>query len=590
MGAMGALPLVLLSCSLGVAAVAGADALSRTGRPYASVLFWVGATLIVLPAVLRMAFESVGAGERIATVIAVTLALYSIKVLRDPFSFTYADEFPHFFNLQQILRTGHLFNSNSILPITPRYPGLEAVAAALARLSGASPFACSLVLIGVARVVLLVALYLFYERVSRSSRTAAIGALVYTATPTFLFWSSQFSYDSLALPLATTAMFGLMRWGQSRDVATRRRWAALMLVLGAAVVPTHHITSYVLALFVGLVCVSHWLMRGRRGAPWRLALVLTLLALAWLAFVADGTVGYLRPEIATAVNKVLQTLRGESSTRVLFANQGGPETTPLSEEVVALIGILLLGLCVLAGTRVAWLQRRQRNPVLAVLVVAALAYLLTLPLRFVAAAWETASRAGEFLFIGVGLTVAIGLVAVMDRRQREGQARWRGVASVIVALIFASGVIAGWPASLRLAEPLEVTAAGHTLKPPQYVAAQWSGRELGRAPVVAAQPVDARLFLVDGHQTAYAGTFPDVQGLLNARTVGPWRPLLRRYRITLVESDLRDISTDIIAGYFFNPTNTPLAPAVQANKFNLPNVNRLYSAGDIVIWGVRGLW
>jgi hypothetical protein len=229
--------------------------------------------------------------------------------------------------------------------------------------------------------------------------------------------------------------------------------------------------------------------------------------------------------------------------------------------------------------------------VLAVLVVAALAYLATLPLRFVSAAWETASRAGEFLFIGVGVTVALGLVWALDRGQRAHQPRRRLVASAVVTLIFAAGVIAGWPASLRLAEPLEVSAGGRTLKPPQYVAAEWSGRELGRVPIVAAQESDARLFVVDGHQTAYSGTFPDVQGMLNANTVAPWRrPLLRHYRITLVETDLRQISTDIIAGYFFNPANTPLAPAVQANKFNLPNDNRLYSAGSIVIWGVRGLW
>ncbi len=61
----------------------------------------------------------------------VGLALYAAKLLRDPFGFTFGDELAHLHNLQEILATGGLFGSNSILPVTPRYPGLESAAAAV---------------------------------------------------------------------------------------------------------------------------------------------------------------------------------------------------------------------------------------------------------------------------------------------------------------------------------------------------------------------------------------------------------------------------------------------------------------------------
>ena len=55
-------------------------------------------------------------------------------------------------------------------------------------------------------------------------------------------------------------------------------------------------------------------------------------------------------------------------------------------------------------------------------------------------------------------------------------------------------------------------------------------------------------------------------------------------------ADLREISTDVIAGYFFNVGSPPLMKAVTANKFNLPDVDRIFDAGNFTIYAVRRLW
>jgi hypothetical protein len=582
------LPWIILAASAGVAAASAADALSRSGRSGGSELFWLAVVLIMGPAAMRMAAKHVPGGERAATVVVVGLALYAVKVLRDPWSFTYADELVHYHNLQAILASGNLFGGNTILPITPRYPGLESAAAAIARAGGISPFAAGIMLIAAARVVLMLALYLFYERVSGSPRAAGIGALAYAATPTFLFFSAQFSYESLALPLATVAVLTLLSWGQASDRATRWRWGALLLLVAAAVVPTHHVSAYALVAFLAAVCVLHWLLHGRRGAPWAMAGSIAVLSLGWLVFAAAGTIGYLAPVIASAINKVVQTLNGEAQTRVLFANQGGVEQTPVGERIIAIAGILVLALGVLGGLRVVWRQR-ARNPMLVLLALSGAAYIATLPLRLVPAAWETASRAGEFLFLGVGLTVSIGVVWLLDRRGQEPRL-FRLLVAGGLALVFGSGVIAGWPASLRLALPLRVEAAGHVVEPPGFVAARWSGTTLGAGQRVAAEDSDARLFIDYGHQIAFAGVNPDFDGMLSAPTLQPWVSLLRDSRITLVETDRRQIAADIIAGYFFDEGAPALMSAASANKFNVANVNRLYDSGNLVIYGVRRLW
>jgi len=577
---------VAISIAAGIAAVAIADAMSRTGHRGGSVAFWIGIALMLVPSTVRMASLRPTSGERLAIAVLVAVALYAVKLLRDPFGFTYADELVHFHNLQAILSTGHLFGSNPILPITPRYPGLETAAAALARAGGVSPFAAAVTLIAAARVMLVVALYALYERVSGSPRVAGLGVLVYTATPTYLFFSAQFSYESLALPLATVAVFAVIRWGTAPDPGSRRRWQAIVLAIAAAVVVTHHVSAYALVLLLAAICVLHWRLHGARGAPWLMTAAIALLAVVWLTFAADGTISYLRPVITTAFSKLVQTVKGEAGTRVLFANQGGVETTPLLERGLAVLGILVLVAFLVSGARVVWQRRWRANPLIVIFAAAGIGYLATLPLRFVPAAWESASRAGEFLFVGVGVTVALGMLWLLD----GGRARRAQIVAGGLVLMLASGIIAGWPASLRLALPLRVTAGGHTIEPPSYVAARWSGSMLGPSQRIAAEDSDARLLLDVAHQTALTGIAPNVDGMLTAKTIQPWQHFLAANRIGLVETDSRQISQDIIAGYFFNVGPTPQLSAKDESKFDRANVDRLYDSGNIAIFGVRGLW
>src|ERR1700690_620323 len=232
--ALGWLPWIFLAVAASVMAVSGADALSRTGHRGASLVLWLALALMIFPAAVRLCGERARPGERLATVVVVGLGLYAVKLLRDPFAFTYGDEFPHLFNLQTILRTGRLFGSNPILPITPRYPGLETVAALIVHAGGVSPFAAGAITAAAGRVTMSLALYVLYVRLSGSERAAGLGALIYAATPNFLFWSVQFAYESLALPLAPGALFITLRWAQERDVAVRRRWEAVFAAIAVS--------------------------------------------------------------------------------------------------------------------------------------------------------------------------------------------------------------------------------------------------------------------------------------------------------------------------------------------------------------------
>ncbi len=587
LGRLGAFPLLALSAGAGLLLVAVADALSRSGHPHSSLPFWLGIIAILFPAAMRMAGAEATSGERVATVVLVALSLYAVKVLRDPFAFTFGDELAHLHNVTEILRRGDIFGTNSILPITPRYPGLESTAGALSALGGSSPFAAGLLLIAAARVTLLLALYLFYERLVGSARVAGIAALVYAATPTFVYFSAQFSYESLALPLASVGLLALLRWMTAQQPGERHGWAAVVVLCAAALIPTHHITSYAFAGFLLAVSVLHLVLRGRhaRGAPWVLTAVVGAMTLAWLTFVAGTTVGYLSPVLTDAVNHVVDTIRRESGTRTLFKSDSGAESTPPAERLVALLAVGALTVAVVAGVRVVW-QRWRRDPLVVLLAFGAIAYLGTFPLRFVPAAWETASRASGFLIVGVALVTGLASVRLLERRPRA-----RSLVAAGVVLVVAGGIISGWPASLRQGRPLRVTAGGREIQPPALAAARWTRDGLGTGRRFISEDADSRLLVIDGHQVAYQGTNPDFNTVLQSTTLEPWMiPLLRSRRIPFVFADRRTISADNIAGYFFDVRAPSLFPAASTAKFDLPRVDRLYDSGDIVVFDVRGLW
>jgi hypothetical protein len=454
----------------------------------------------------------------------------------------------------------------------------------MVRVGGISQYDAGIILIGFARAVMVLALFLFYERVSGSPRVAGIGALVYVATPTFLFFDAQFAYESLALPLVTTALMALLRWGRATDPVSRRRWGALVVVLAMGIIVTHHVSSYFLVLFLIGLCLVHVSLHERRTAPWVLAGLVFLLTAAWLMFVAGRTVGYLSPVITSALRNVIATINRETPTRTLFANQGGVERTDLPERVIAIFGILALAIGVLGGLTISWRRLRAR-PLMLLLVICALLYIATLPLRFVPAAWETAGRAGEFLFIGVGVTVAIGTNWLLDRGGTSRMRRRLVIASGIT-LVFASGVIAGWPGNELIAFPRRVVADGRTLDPPPVVAATWSGRMLGPHEHVFAQGADARFFNNNAHQVGFEGT----DGLDSPTLTPAVRAALRANHITLVAADRRAISSDLLVGFFFDIGSPPLRPARQSDKFATPVTDRVFDGGNYVIYGVRNLW
>ena len=245
----GLLPEFSVICAIGVFLVALAYEGGRLSIPSASILFWIGLLLIVLPVVIRLFSSKPTRRERIALLIVLSLSLYLVTYLEYPLYFTGFDDFSHLRTAQDIIASGHLFQANPLLPISPYYPGMEIFTTALSSLTGISLFASGTLLIGVADLIFVLALYLFFEHFTDSSRMAGIAAALYMANPGYLFFDMNFAYESLALPLAVFVLFAVAR--RSKAPTSQRLGLNVVILLGlGAVVVTHHLTSFFLVAFL----------------------------------------------------------------------------------------------------------------------------------------------------------------------------------------------------------------------------------------------------------------------------------------------------------------------------------------------------
>ncbi|MBS1882626.1 MAG: hypothetical protein JSS97_06680 [Actinobacteria bacterium] len=579
-----------LVAALGVFLCALGNALARSGGGPAMSAYIVGLVVIGLPIFFRLLGSEASNGERLALVCLLGIALYLVKVVHDAPSFTFTDELIHAFNVEQIREHGHLFHHNPVLKVTPYYPGFEGATSALVKVTGLSTYAAGTVLVGIARLTLIGGLFLLFERVGGSARTAGLAAAIYTTNFNFLFWGAQFSYESLALPLLVIVMLMVAE----RETTARTligEWAAPLIVAIAAIVITHHLTSYALIVILALLAGLLWYSSRNWDPPnpWPYALLAAILAACWLAVVAGETFSYLSNPLSEALEALGKTIAGESAPRGLFQGGGAAGPTPIGARLVALLGVALLGVGWVFGIRATW-RRYRTQPWPLLFMLGSLGFFLALGLRLAPAAWETGNRASEFFFIGLAFVVAgAGLTEL--RRPSRKWAPWLLTGAFGIVLI--GGVISGWPWDAQLAKPLRVSAAGGTISSPPLAMAEWAKAE-GPEGNWAAATADANLLLVPGGRDVTTGKGPDVEDMLTNPSLEPWQVrMLRENDLRYVVTDRREVSNDGLRGYFFplrgdSDFDKLLFPGVESKFSAIPGTARIYDNGLIAVYDLGG--
>lgn len=593
---------------------------SRDGQGWADDAYWPSLIAMVLVVAAIQIFARPTPAQRLGLLVALSLALYGVKLLANPTGFTYYDELSHARTAIDVFQSGQLLHQNPLLPISPYFPGMELVTDAISRLTGASLFASGLIAIGLSRVVLIAALYALFQEASGSPRVAGIATVVYMANPSFLYFDAGFSYESFALPLAIAALVMTLRW--MRAPGGRELWAlgACLAVVVAGLAATHHLTSYLFTAMVFALCtfvlaLNRWGIASR--APWPIACFALGAVALWAATVATPTIDYLQPILAPAVEGVANVATGKEGAYRAFSAAPTPESVaPLWLKVTAVSSIVLILAALPFGLALAW--RRRANPAALLLGGAALVYLPTLVLRVAGAGVESANRSSGFVFLGVGFVVALLIVHVLEHRALPeiGWGRRRlalrlqtaggrqhallGTAVIaVVAVIFVGGVTIFWPPYARLPGPYLAGTDLRAVSEEGITGSRWMKEYLGAGNHVLTDRTNGQLIGAYGEQNPVDGEVDELSVALPFTTpeLSPREArVLRGKRVDYIVADRRLSDSIPVRGWYFSsselyakPYREPI-PLAKLTKFGrVRGINLIYDNGAIRIYDVREL-
>src|SRR3984893_14111008 len=195
---LGLFPILALASALGVLLVSFSFDMSRFGDLALEGLFLPGLLLTYVPCLARLLSPAPLRLERICLLCLVGMCFFLVQLMISPLYIAPYDAMLHWVTADTILRTQHLFGVNSLLPVSPYYPGLEIVTNALSSIGSLSTFQAGTAVIAAARLLVVLALYMFYDQMTMSSRMAGIATMIYMTNPHFLFFDAIFSYETLA--------------------------------------------------------------------------------------------------------------------------------------------------------------------------------------------------------------------------------------------------------------------------------------------------------------------------------------------------------------------------------------------------------
>jgi hypothetical protein len=586
------LPELSVAAAAGLLICASADTQARFGAPWSDTLLWIGLLTIFVPIAVRLAMPMVARRERIGGVVLLVIVVYLVKVVQSPVAFVFGDEFAHLRTAADILATGRLFVDNPLSLVSPHYPGLELATTALANEADLSIYAAGVILLGGARLVLALALFLLVEELSGSARVAALACLIYAGNSNFIFWTAQFSYESLSLPLAILILY--LAVSRARSLSHRRSFDVAILVAGFALVITHHLTTYaLLALFAIWALVAFIARRrGRRFTmpPIGASIAIGVWAMVWLFVVAPRTFRYLLPVVAEVVDDLQRFLFSSRTIKTFF--RGDPALVPPPWERVVAFGavasiaaVLLLSLVWVVRRGPRW-RRYRENSVAQALAVAAALFFPIQSLRVIQGGTEVANRSGEFLFLPIGFVCALAIHHVWLGR-RTAPIRLAGFAA-FATLIFMGGVIIGFPHWARLPGAYIVSGDARAIQPESLSASAWLRSTFGTGNGVLADQTNGLLMGSYGgqaivHGLSYVYFKPEIgREELDALTKGGVRFIVVDRRVTTMLP---------VTGHYYESGEPdagqhaePIDPAQLEHFDRSGALTRVFDSGDIAIF------
>jgi hypothetical protein len=554
-------------------------------------LWYVGFVAIVVPFAWLLLAPSRTGHQRLGAALAFGLIMYASWYLTNPIMSTRFDETLHVTTLVDMVDHGRFFYPNTMLPVSPHYPGLEFATAGVQWLTGLPLILCQVLVVLTARSVFILALFLLASRIGRSTQVGAATVLLYAGSAQFYFFNSQFSYQTVAIAMLMAALYILVR---AYDAEEERPWKELVAVqvcLGGLAI-THHLTSWLVLVLLWLLTFFFW--RGGEERRYKLTLITaeiaTVVVLAWTAVIAPLLISYLRPVFDEASSQLLTVLDGSNGGREVGTSSDGI-AAPTWELMVMAGSIVLWCLMLLPAAWRAW-RGGSLGPTRARYVPLAIgiAYPCLQLARFAPSAAEIADRASTFVTMAMALVVGAWLA---PRLHTYGAL----VVPGLVVLVMGGTLIGSGPDWQRVPGPYLAGAEQRSIDGQTVAVAQWVGTYLPEGSRVAADSTFNRLLPNFGPVTTITqpAGYDSMTPLFIAHSVDQQvLELILHNDVDFIVVDTRMVGQTVRSGCFFEAScgYGPDAATIQRDqvqKFEDQQGFDLILDGPVRVYDVRPL-
>jgi hypothetical protein len=589
--------LVTLVVGLGLCVQVAGYAVARAGSVSLGLdLFFAGVAVIFASCAWRLLGVAAQRTERLQVVALLGVVLAASFCLASPLLFNTFDDMLHDTTLWQLLDLRRLFGTNTELTISPSYPGLEMLTVAVRWGTGLPAVACQTMVVLMCRFVLVMAFFLFTERILHSARAAGVAVLAYACGPQFYAFNSAYSYQTIAIAFSASAIYFLLLAG---DGIHERRWAIVSVLALIGTTVSHHLVGGLTvgllvawALAISLDSRKRPELRQRASLVRRFAGIGIIIVGTWTALASGKLFIYLKPIFVLAWQSLESVLVGSSSSRTLFhAANGAP--TPLWQQSLLVFSVLVTSA---VGAVVAWRSifgrsfRRGVQGLLPILVTAGYVVVLVSPLT--AASSQIGQRGSTFVYFGLAILVGAWYLTLKRTLPLV-------VLTTIASLCFLGSLIFGsGPSWTYVPGPYLPSADQRSVTAPSIAAAQWAGMYLTVDSRDATDIDNSVLMAALGHLESMSEGAGQVNpgNIFFSSFFGTYDvKVIKQYDIRYIVVDRDLLEGPPAFGYYFDPGapspgEVNRVTAADIDKFGTaPGLRVIYDNGPIQIYDTAGL-
>ena len=468
---------MLWMCGIMIVALTYYNAYSET---FNFELFWIGIFLSSL-SLIGLILDDQIKKYRLILLFILGITFYFPVIFWSPNYFHFGDEILHYQTSRLIQEHGNL-DINVNFDVTKYYPGISLVTVFLSEFSDTSIFFSGKFMVGIIHSLMLIFVYLLFERISHSEKIAIFGAIIYATNSRYIFFDGIFSYESMGLPLMILTLFILAKY-TTIDSVNNIYFRLLMIILISAIVITHHFTSYMLLLFmiVLLLVIYRKKLDQYIKLDFYVAASLTfMLIFGWMVYYATVGFGYFGGLVRRSFVDIFKMFSLEHVTlRVLYRESPVPYYERFTSQflyIPLLFALFIIGIYIL--------KRKNRFGDMWTYGLVAYGYIffMSLLLIFNNSAEMFVYRSWAFLSIGTSFVAAFALNEICEFKI-DKYLKTVSLYSVIIILLV-GGISAGSSYNFRVPK-LNIdsinVAAGHSATTYDTVTtAKWFEKYLGR--------------------------------------------------------------------------------------------------------------